>query len=134
MPILTFAEWQRLDCSRVRLARLFPSESSTIVDGGTIARRWGSHGCSQGMLTRLFWSETDMIIPKWNWHNCFQVTVAPILKYHGSFVDTKERSFYQLLALKKISFIHPEIHNIKVSFIRKIHNMNSSFRAKFIFL
>ena len=36
--------------------------------------------------------------------------------------------------VEKDLFSLPEIHNIKISFIQKIHDMNFSFRTKFMFL
>ena len=60
--------WQHL----LALARLFPSDTSTIVP------KWHWQDSSQVTLARLLPSDTGTIILKWRWDGCYQVTLAII--------------------------------------------------------
>ena len=71
------------DCSQVTLARLFPSDTDTIVP------KWHWHYCSQVRLPRLFPSNTGTIVSKWHWHNCSRVTLARLFPSETSAIVTK---------------------------------------------
>ena len=60
--------------SQVRLARLFPSDTGTIVS------KWYWHNFSQVTLAQLFPSDTDTIVCKWDWHNCSHVRPARLFR------------------------------------------------------
>ena len=69
--------------SQVRLARLFPSDTGTIVS------KWYWHNFSQVTLAQLFTSKTGTIIPKWDWPNCSQVTLTRLFASEtGTIVPT----------------------------------------------
>ena len=50
----------RHNCSQVRLAQLFPSETGPVV------RKWPWHDYLQVRLAQLFSSETSKVVPKWH--------------------------------------------------------------------
>ena len=78
------SNWQ--DCSQEKLARLFPSDTGTIVSKWYWHNfpKWHRHNCSQVRLAQfsqvtraqLFTSKTGTIVPKWDWPSCSQVTLA----------------------------------------------------------
>ena len=68
------------DCSKqVTLAQLFPSETGAIIP------KLKQQDCPLVRQIQLFPSETgtieiETIFPKWNWHHCYQVTLARLFQ------------------------------------------------------
>ena len=83
------SNWQ--DCSQEKLARLFPSDTGTIVSKWYWHNfpKWHRHNCSQVRLAQLFPSETGPVVRKWPWHDYLQVRLAQLFSSETSKVVPK---------------------------------------------
>ena len=62
----------------MRLKQFFSSGAGTLLlssESSTIVPKWYWHDCFQVRLTWLFPNETGTIVPKWHWHDCSEVRV-----------------------------------------------------------
>ena len=54
-----------------------------------VVPKWHWHDCFQVILAQFFPSDTGTIVPKWHWHDCLQVRLAQLFPRETSKVVPK---------------------------------------------